>query len=123
VIWQSDEVMSNHYNTCVHHKGHLYGFDGRQEAKPNFRCVQLAEPKVRWNQPEFGCGSMVLAEDNLILLTESGDLMLVEATPEAYREKARARVFDTTCRAQIALANGRLYGRDQKELVCWNLKK
>ena len=36
-----------------------------------------------------------------------------EATPEAYREKARARVFDAPpCRAQIALAHGLLYARD-----------
>jgi outer membrane protein assembly factor BamB len=124
VVWQNDDVMSNHYNTCVYHKGHLYGFDGRQEARPNFRCVELAGPKVSWNRPEFGCGTMILAEDNLFVLTEAGELVLVEATPEAYREKARARVFDNApCRAQIALANGRLYGRDQKELACWNLKR
>jgi len=123
-IWQNDDVMSNHYNTCVHHQGYLYGFDGRQEARPSFRCVELAAPKVRWNQPQFGCGSMVLADGNLIVLTEAGELLLAEATPEAYREKARARVFDDPpCRAQIALANGRLYGRDQRKLVCWNLKK
>jgi outer membrane protein assembly factor BamB len=124
VVWQNDDVMSNHYNTCAYHKGYLYGFDGRQEARPSFRCVELAGPKVAWNRPEFGCGSMILAEGNLIVLTENGELLLVEATPEAYREKARARVFDAPpCRAQIALANGRLYGRDQKELVCFSLKK
>jgi len=48
----------------------------------------------------------------------------VDATPQAYRELARARVFDAgPCRAQIALANGKLYARDQKKLVCFNLAK
>jgi outer membrane protein assembly factor BamB len=124
VIWQNDDIMLNHYNTCIYHKGHLYGIDGRQEARPNLRCIELASPRVSWDQRQFGCGSMILAEGNLIVLTETGDLVLVEATPEAYREKARARVFDDTpCRAQIALSNGRLYGRDQRKLVCWNLKR
>ena len=54
---------------------------------------------------------------------EAGDLVLLEATPEAYRELARATVLDGTCRAPLALANGRLYGRDERKLVCWNVKK
>src|SRR5207245_173641 len=30
-VWKGDDVMSNHYGTCVYHDGCLYGFDGRQE--------------------------------------------------------------------------------------------
>jgi hypothetical protein len=66
---------------------------------------------------------MVLADGHLIILTEDGDLVLVEATPEAYKEKARASVLGQPCRSQIALANGRLYARDPKKLICWNVKK
>jgi hypothetical protein len=48
----------------------------------------------------------------------------VEATPAAYRELARAHVFNAApCRAQIALAGGKLYGRDQRKLMCFNLIK
>jgi outer membrane protein assembly factor BamB len=122
-IWKNDQVMSNHYNTCVHYKGYLYGFDGRQEESPRLRCVELKTGKVAWTCERPGCGSMVLAEGNLIVLGENGDLFLVEVTPEAYKEKARASVLGQPCRSQIALANGRLYARDPKKLVCWNLKK
>jgi outer membrane protein assembly factor BamB len=123
VVWKNEELMSNHYNTCVHHEGHLYGFDGRQEAGAAFRCVNLKEQKIAWTRPRFGCGAMVLAQDHLIVLTEKGDLVLVEATPMAYREKARVHLFDALpCRAQPALANGRLYLRDQAKLVCLGLK-
>jgi hypothetical protein len=67
---------------------------------------------------------MILAERHVIALTEKGELVLIEATPTAYREKARARILDDgPCRAQIALANGLLYGRDQKTLGCWKVKK
>ena len=37
--------------------------------------------------------------------------------------EARAHLLDKPCRAEIALANGRLYARDPKRLGCWNLKK
>ncbi len=124
-IWRAEEgVMSNHYNTCVHQDGHLYGIDGRQEAGPNLRCVELKSKKVLWEKTRFGCGTMVLAEGRLILLTERGELLLIDASPASYRELARAAVFpDGPCRAQIALANGRLYARDQKTLTCFDLKK
>jgi outer membrane protein assembly factor BamB len=122
-VWKNDESMSNHYGTCVHHNGHLYGFDGRQEEGARLRCVELKTGKVRWTRERFGCGSMVLADGNLIILSEDGDLILVEATPDSYKEKARAPLLTKPCRSPMALANGRLYARDSKRLMCWNLKK
>jgi hypothetical protein len=122
-LWHRDDVMSNHYNTCVPSKGYLYGFDGRQEEGARLRCVELKTGKVRWKDDHSGCGSMILADDHLLILNEHGQLVLVEATPEAYREKARAQVLAAPCRSPIALANGRLYARDPQRLVCWNLKK
>jgi len=122
-VWTENDLMSNHYNTCAFHDGHLYGIDGRQENGPSLRCVDLKNRKVRWDEKRFGCASMVLAEGRLIALTEQGDLVLVEATPKEYRELARARVLDAgPCRAQIALSGGRLFARDQRKLVCWNMR-
>jgi outer membrane protein assembly factor BamB len=122
-VWQSDEVLSAHYGTPVRLGDHLYGFDGRQEEGPRLRCVEWKTGKVRWTQEGFGCGSMVLADGRLYVLTEAGDLVLVAATPDGYRELGRAHVLEGPCRAQLALANGRLYGRDDHKLVCWNIKK
>jgi outer membrane protein assembly factor BamB len=122
-LWDTDELMTNHYNTSIHHDGHLYGFHGRQEAGASFRCADLAAQTIKWDKARFGCGSMILAEGKLIILTEGGELLLVEASPGAYRELARARVLDAVpCRAQIALADGRLYARDQKQIKCFALK-
>lgn len=115
--------MSNHYSTCVARDGFLYGFDGRQEHGAQLRCVEWKTGKVRWTKERFGCGSMILADGHLIILGERGDLVLAEATPAAYREKARASVLGKPCRAQVALANGKLCGRDTNKLVCWDLRK
>jgi outer membrane protein assembly factor BamB len=122
-VWKGDAILSNHYNTSVHHGGFLYGLDGRQEQGVRLRCVELRTGAVRWTQEGFGCSALILAEGNLICLTENGELVLVEATPAAYREKARATVLTKPCRAHPALADGRLCGRDGRRLVCWNLKR
>jgi outer membrane protein assembly factor BamB len=123
-VWQGENVMDNHYNTSIYHDGYLYGFHGRQERGPDFRCVDLKTKKVAWEQQRFGCGALILADGKLIVLTEAGDLVHVDATPTAYRELARATIFQARpCRAQPALANGRLYARDQRKLICLNLSR
>jgi outer membrane protein assembly factor BamB len=122
-VWKGDDRLSCHFGTPVAHQGFLYGFDGRQEQGTEFRCVELKTGKVRWSREGFGCGSLILAEGRLIVFSEGGDLVLVEATPEAYRERARAAVLKGPCWAPPALADGRLYARDQGRLVCWDLRR
>ena len=123
-VWTAEEMMSNHYNTCIYDNGYLYGFDGRQEASPSFRCVELKTKKVMWDKERFGCGTMILADGKLVVLTERGDLILVQATPTAFKELAQTHLLnDGPCRAQIALAHGKLFARDQRKVVCVELKK
>jgi outer membrane protein assembly factor BamB len=122
-IWKGDGVISNHYNTCIQKDGFLYGCDGRQEAGAQLRCVELATGKVQWTQAGFGCANMILADGKLIALSEEGDLILLEPNPESYKELARVHVLTRSSRAPLALANGRLYARDDHKLICWNLKK
>ncbi len=123
-VWKSDEVLSNHYNTSVAHDGFLYGIDGRQDiGAARLRCVELKTGKIRWTETPFGCAALVYADGNLIVLTDKGVLVLIEATPDGYREKGRAAVLTKPCRCAPALADGRLFARDGKRLVAWNLKK
>jgi outer membrane protein assembly factor BamB len=122
-IWSNDTSLSAHFNSPVVRDGFLYGIDGRQEQGARLRCVEWKTGKVRWTKENFGCAALLLADGHVIALTEDGDLVLFEATPEAYHEKGRATGLAATCRAHLALAGGRLYGRDAKQLHCWNLTK
>jgi outer membrane protein assembly factor BamB len=123
-VWTSEDAMSNHYNTCVAHDGYLYGCDGRQESGARLRCVSLKDAKVMWTKEGFGCATLLLVEGKILALTEAGDLVTLAANPKEYHELARGQVLkDTPCRAEMALANGRLYSRDGSRLVCWDLRK
>lgn len=122
-VWRGEEVMDNHYSTCVLHEGHLYGFHGRQEAGPALRCVDLKTMKVRWSEERFGCGSMALADGRLVILLESGELVQVDPSPERYVELSRFKAFNAPpCRAHLALASGHLYARDARKMACWDLR-
>jgi outer membrane protein assembly factor BamB len=122
-VWKGNDVLSCHFSTPVAVGGQLFGFEGRQEEGAQLRCIDWKTGKVRWTEAGFGCGSAIVVGKNLIVLSEDGELVLVEARGDRYREKARAAVLTRPCRAHTALANGRLYARDGKKLVCWNLKK
>ncbi len=123
-VWSGEEILSNHYCTSLHHQGYLYGIDGRQESGARLRCVELRTGKIQWTKEGFGCASMALAEGKALALTERGDLVLIELSPEEYREKARASVFNNLpVRAHLALADGKLYARDGMRLACWNVRQ
>lgn len=122
-IWGADGVLSNHYATSVHHNGFLYGFDGRQEQGCNLRCVELETGKMRWSEDGFGAGTLMLAGDQLLILTEKGELVRAPATPLQFKPSARAQILPFQARAYPALANGLLYARSKDKLVCVDLTK
>ena len=80
--WHSDDVLTNHYATSVHAGGILYGFHGRQEFGQAFRAVELRTGKVRWSEEHFRAGSVTLVGDRLLILRESGELVLAAASPD-----------------------------------------
>lgn len=122
-LWASDDVLTNHYATSVHHNGFLYGFHGRQEFGQSFRAVELRTGKVRWNEDRFLAGTVALAGDRLVILRERGELVIAPASPDAFKPIARAQVLPAVVRAYPALSDGFLYARNENTLVCLDLRK
>jgi hypothetical protein len=70
----------------------------------------------------FGAGTVTLAGDKLLLMRESGELVLAAASPAAFRQISAAKVLPPAVRAYPAIANGRMYVRNEKTLACVNLR-
>ena len=122
-VWSSDEALSNHYATSVLLAGVLYGFHGRQEFGQSFRAVEFQTGKVRWSQDGVAAGSVTLAGNRLLIVTEMGELMLAAASPDGFAPIARARILPPTVRAYPAIADGMVYVRNDNTLVALDLKK
>ena len=122
-LWTSNDVLSNHYATSVFHDGYLYGYHGRQEFGPSLRAVEFTTGKVVWSEEQFRAGSIVLAGDRVLILREGGELVLAEASPDAFRPIARAQLLPGTVRAYPALADGFLYVRNQNTLASFDLSR
>ena len=122
-IWSGDESMSNHYSTSVYKDGYLYGFEGRQEFGQILRCVEMATGKVMWSVDGFGAGSLLIAGEALVIMRESGELALAPASPKAFRFASRAQLLSGVVRAYPALADGRYFVRNDRQLSAFDLRK
>ena len=104
----------------------LYGFDLKQlQASPHrpsrgsFKCVDWSTGKVRWATEEVGHAAPLIADDKLLLLTDTGELILARADPTAYHELARTQLFaDEICWTPPMLWQGRLFVRSPSPAVC-----
>ena len=122
-VWTGLDSLTNHYATAVHLNGILYGYHGRQEFGPALRAVELRTGRVRWSQDQFRAGSIMLAGSRLLIMREGGELILADATPDAFKPLARAQVLPAVVRAFPALSNGILYVRNENTLVALDLRK
>ena len=126
-LWHNDSSLSCHYNTPVKIGEQLYGIHGRQESGAGLRCIDLASGQVRWAKPGFGCAALIAADGQLIAVTEGGDFVLLDPTPDGYREKSRFAALGQRkprpVAAPPALADGRFFVRDGAHLSAWELKK
>jgi outer membrane protein assembly factor BamB len=104
--------------------GHLYG-----TSSGGIMCVDFATGDVKWQERGVGAGSLCYADGRLYVHGESGDVALVEATPQEYRELGKftppdqpERARDAKAWAYPVVANGRLYIRDATSLWCFDVK-
>ena len=122
-VWASLDALTNHYATSVYRDGILYGFHGRQEEGQSLRAVDFKTGKVRWTRDRFLAGSLILAGDRLLILRETGELVLAAASPAGFQQLTRGFILTSPVRPFPALADGRLYARNEKLLVCVDLRK
>lgn len=122
-VWSNDKSLSSQYNTPVRVGDYLYGTHGRSDVGTGqMRCVEWKTGAVRWSKDNFGVASVIAVDGGILALTEGGDLVRFDASPDGYKERARAALLSKPVRAAPALANGRLFARDGKSLVCVILK-
>jgi outer membrane protein assembly factor BamB len=119
----ANKVMVNHHGGVVKVGDHVYGYsDGK-----GWVCQELESGKMVWNDKSHGKGSIAFADGRLYLRAEdrSGTVVLIEATPEGWRERGR---FDQPFRsrhnswAHPVVSDGRLYLRDMDVLLCYNVR-
>jgi outer membrane protein assembly factor BamB len=115
--WTSNGLKP-YFNDFVVHEGHAFGFDGSI-----LSCIDLADGKRKWKGGRYGNGQLVLLpeQDLLLVLSEDGELALVGATTDQYREIARVPGIEGKTWNHPALVGDVLLVRNGEEMAAFRL--
>ena len=114
-------TILNHHGGVIRVGDYLYGTSGIA-----LLCMDFKTGAAKWRDRCVGKGSLVVADGHLYVRGERGEIALVEAVPEGYKEKGRFRQpdrsgFPAFCHPVVA--GGRLYLRDEDVLLCYDVKE
>ncbi|MDB4786329.1 PQQ-binding-like beta-propeller repeat protein [Planctomycetaceae bacterium] len=115
--WQS-RTLKPSFNDFLYLNGFMYGFD-----KQIFACIDASTGERRWKNGRFGFGQAILLESTaqLIVASEFGELVLLDADPKKFTERGRVAAMSSKTWNHPALDSGRLYVRNSEEMVCYLL--
>jgi len=125
-LWKNPRVLKTKFNNVVVRDGHAYGM-----SEVIMECVDLADGQVKWRKRprDYGHAQLLLVGDLILAMTEtSGEVALVQATPERYRELARYPVLEVNellasgmTWNNPALAGKYLLVRNARQAACYQL--
>jgi outer membrane protein assembly factor BamB len=121
--WAAEERWTSvglkpYFNDFVVHEGQAFGFDGSLLA-----CIDLADGRRRWKGGRYGHGQLILLPDQdlLLVLSEKGELALVAATADEFREFGRFRALEGKTWNHPVLVGDVLLARNGQEMVALRL--
>ena len=115
VVWETIYLKAK-FTNIVYYEGYLYGLDDGI-----FACINPADGTRQWKRGRYGHGQTLLISDVLLVLTESGEVVLVEPDPESHTEHARFAALKGRTWNTPALAGRYLLVRNDREAACYEL--
>ena len=113
-----NKVLSTHMNHAILVDGFLYGFDGNvhMAGKKDFVCMKFLTGEEQWRTTDRGLmiGSLLIADDRMIVLGQKGELVIAKVNPSEFEEITREQVMGGRCWTMPVLANGSLFLRNAR---------
>ncbi len=107
-------TMKNDFSSSVYHNGFIYGFDVAA-----LQCISATTGEKRWTKRGLGKGSLIRVGDQLMVLSDKGNLLRVKATEEAYKELGSFQALEGKSWTAPSFSDGKLYVRNLTEMACY----
>ncbi len=115
-VWES-RVIKPKFSNLVVRDGLAYGLDDGK----SLICMDLADGRRVWRGGRYGHGQVLLVDDVLLILAESGEVALVAAKKEGFEELTRFQAIEGKTWNTPALSGRRLLVRNAEEAACYEL--
>jgi outer membrane protein assembly factor BamB len=116
-VWENVN-MKNKFNSSVLYNGYVYGLD-----EGILTCLDVNTGERKWKDGRYGYGQVLLASGHLIVTSDTGDLSLVKASPDGYKEVARFSALQGKTWNYPAIADGRLLVRNANEMAAYDISR
>jgi outer membrane protein assembly factor BamB len=113
----NNSSMKNHWSSSCYLDGYIYGFNVAA-----LQCISAETGEKMWTKRGYGKGSLILVDGKLIVLSDQGKLILVEATHESYKEISAFQALEGKSWTAPSFANGKVFLRNLTEMACYKLK-
>jgi len=114
-VWRTNRLKSKFANPILH-QGHVYGLDDGIMA-----CLDATTGDLKWKDGKYGHGQILLVGDLLLIMAESGEVVLLDPRPDGLRELTRFTALTDKTWNPPALAGEYLLVRNDKEAACFRL--
>jgi outer membrane protein assembly factor BamB len=116
-VWKNTRAMKTKFTNVAVRDHYAYGLsDGILE------CVDLADGKSQWKDGRYEHGQILLVNDAILVLTEKGEVVLVEADPaKPNHVLGRFQAIEGLTWNNFALAGPYLLVRNAEEAACYKL--
>ena len=115
-VWSPNRTLKSKLSNVVVRDGFAYGLDEQVLV-----CLDLATGQRQWKAGRYGYGQILRIDDTLLIQTESGDVVLVRATPTEHREITRFSPLSTKTWTVPVVAKNKLLVRNDREAACYEL--
>lgn len=116
-VYEGNQLCS-HFASPVRYRDYLFGFN-----ESTLVCLDLRSGEVRWSKSGYNKGSLLRVDHYLLVLGETGKLALMEASAEEAEPIASARPLTRRCWTMPVLAEGRLFLRDEEQVLCLDVRR
>lgn len=128
-VWRNPKLTCYFSTPIPVGKKHVYVVTGTMSFTPvsSLHCVEVETGKILWTEDRIGkyhAAMLRTADDKLLLLTDKGELILFEPDPTKFSVLARSKITrGEGIWAHPALVDGKVYFRDDKELICLQMPR
>ena len=114
-VWENLHLKAK-FTNVVYRDGCIFGLD-----EAILTCLEVETGRRRWKRGRYGHGQLLLVDDLLLVQAESGQIILLEASPDQHHELAQFQAIEGKTWNSPTLAGRFLLVRNDRVAACYEL--